>query len=302
MRTTRSHAISGADSRARGRRWRAALGTVAAVGLLGVGLAPSAGAIEEADLPVPVPACDVELPEGILLALCVEIVLTGGQAQFGGVSSDVSGPIVIRQVVGVDSTFTPIMIEEDGEGGGSGGLAFPAINVPGGIFAGIPLLEDLSLGPITEVNALIKPLDELSMTDPDVAVFLGGNGTLTTASLPLQVQVDNLLLGDTCNIGSAADPIVFNLPIEVGEYDQVEDSEGLSIGQIAPVSVTDDAFSVPAAAGCGILGTGNLIEGLGLAPLNLFNGLVNDSVGLPSPSGSNLLHFDGFIIMTAAGL
>lgn len=267
---------------------------LSAVTLTGVLLATAGPAGAELDLDnlPPVPECPAELtPPGAILALCIELHLNSGSAKFGSIETTFDDPIVVRQVVGaaLNEEGQLVTIPVPGE---STGVSFPEIVVPGGLFGGVPLLENLDLGPITGVSATIEPVGEMTLSEPDVVALLTGNGRLTTATIPFVVRVNNALLGSTCTIGNPNDPVVLNLDLDL--------SGGLVQAHYSELRASDTTFSVPAAQDCGVLGTGKLLNRLGLGSLNLFDTLVNGKVGLPSASGANHIVFDGVIATIAA--
>jgi hypothetical protein len=267
-----------------------------AIGGATLGLAGPASAQEAPPgPPIPYPRCettDYDLPEGVSLIFCVEIHLGPGHVKFGSVESDVAAPATIRQVVGLGPNFTIVPITEDGA---PGAPSFPTIEVPGGIFAGIPLLQDLQLGSLTGVSANIVPVGPLTTSEINIGSLFSGVGPLTTANLPFVVKVNNLLLGNTCFIGTPAAPINLNLALELTEQLYTDE-----LGIVSALTGSDTSFAIPAADGCGPLGVGGLLSKLKLQAVNVFNGLVNSQVGLPSPSGNNHLTFgDGRLAITA---
>lgn len=267
------------------------------------------------NLPFDVIDCNVEWAPGALLTFCIEITFDGGQAKFGGVQSEIAGPIKVRQVVsavlgpGGFEDLEIIIVDEGSEGGG-GGLAFPTIDIPGGI-VGIPALNDL-LKPITGVQAQIQPLGELALNDLNPQVLLDGlfgnedaAGTLAVAHIPLQVKLVNPLLGETCYIGSAEDPIDLNLPLSLSNPTYWNSSfapepqpEEAFLYFVMEADATDAVFDIPEADGCGLLGLGDLLDTVGL---NVFDLLVNQVAGLPAPAGTNLLSLQGHLGLTIPG-
>lgn len=267
------------------RRWLTGLiaaATMATASL--VSPSPAAAALTPEEIP-PIPACSDDLrPPDALFVTCVELHLNSGQAKFGSVETTVSGPIVVRKVFATKLGPGGLEVVEVPQEGG-GGLSFPTVVVPGGLFGGIPILEDLDLGPLTGVTATIIPAGELTTSPVNVGAVLNGTGRLTTATIPLYIQLNNTLLGDTCTIGTAADPILLNLDLDL--------SGGLQQAHFADLVASDTTFAIPAARDCGLLGTGALLNDAGLGAANVFDLLVNNKAGLPSPSGNNYLTFDG---------
>ncbi|HVX16720.1 MAG TPA: hypothetical protein VHA73_01700 [Acidimicrobiales bacterium] len=264
------------------------------------------------NLPIAPISCPASLkPAGALLAFCIEMTFEGGHAKFGSVSSTVSGPIKVRQVVAVTFGSDGLEItnvDEGGSGSGGGGLGFPPIDVPGGI-VGNESLNSL-LKPVTGVSAEIQPLGALTLSDVNSTGVLGlilGTQTepftLATASIPLRVKVNNLLLGDTCYIGSATDPITFNLPINLSEpqYWSGTNDTGHFLYIVPKADATDGSFAVPAAGDCGLLGLGKALDSMNLQQLNLFDQLLDNAVGLPAAPGTNLLSLQGYFGLTATG-
>ncbi len=316
------------------RRGLAGLLAVIALAIAGVGLTATPVQAEDppppdgsqfnpypdlATLPIEIINCNIDaalIPEGTFLTMCIEMTFEGGTAKFGNIDSTIEGPIKVRQVVAVvfgPGGFTDISIvtiDESTSGGGSG-FAFPTIDVPGGLL-GNAALNDL-LRPVTGVTAQIEPLGELTLNDLNQnlileALFTGENTEtlLAVANLPFRVKVNNLLLGETCYIGSPEDPVDLNLPLHLTEVDQWNSS--FAVPQPPPeltfqyfvwkADATDATFDIPEADGCGLLGTGELLDPVGL---NLFDMLVNQSVGLPAPAGTNLLSLQGYFGMSFAG-
>ncbi|MEX2537794.1 MAG: hypothetical protein WD646_03985 [Actinomycetota bacterium] len=293
--------------RSRTRR-RGAAALVTAVMLLGGAFAQSAVAgVPWTEAPPELIQCNTEdypnRPVGSIL-VCMEIQLYDGEAKFGDVESDVNGPIVIRQVFAVTQLFPEIVLEPLPDEGADGGVSLPTVKVPGGLLAGtgLEVLEPIT-DPVTGVSATLLTAGELTNTAPDFFYDITTSDgsinvghVITTANLPLQVKINNLLLGDTCTIGSPEDPIDLNLDLII-----IEDGVGIippddlsGLDHFMPVELVDDEFSIPAAKDCGLLGTGALLNDSGLGQLNVFDQLVNGSVGLPSAPGNNHLSLTGF--------
>lgn len=271
-------------------------------------VAPGLASAEEPDATTTPVRCnaedypDLEIPDGSGLA-CLELRLSGGDATFGSLSSTFDEPINIRQVFllgpvagpdGIEIGLTPVQ-----EGDGSG-PTLPTIEVPGGLLAGTGLeaLAPLT-DPITGVSATLMTAGPMSASAFDFGALLSGNGQLALAHLPLAVQVNNLLLGDTCTIGSEADPIGLDLGLNLlGQIGTVPNEDGDFTTAIFDLNLSDDAFAIPAADGCGLLGVDSLLEGVGLGGLNLFDTAVNKTAGTPSPEENNHVSFDGIFAMT----
>lgn len=110
--------------------------------------------------------------------------------------------------------------------------------------------------------------------------------TGTAVALPLKVKLDNPLLGGSCYLGSSAQPVAPQLttgttnppapgkPIS-GNAGKFAFQGCGSIIAISGVSLVDNAFSAPGAAGCG-----------GLLAL-LIDPSVDLIAGLPAAAGNN---------------
>lgn len=290
------------------RRAATALVAVLAAGAL---LAPVASAEvgDKAPADMPEVNCNGFTPDqlnGALLVFCIELQLLEGKAKFGSIESPISQPVTLRQVMGLGPGLSVVSIDE-GDGEGSGGSGLPPVKVPGGLLGALGLYQGIlqpiidALEPINGVTGDIQTVGEMALSSPDVLAFIAGEGLLTTAELPIKVQIKNLLLGETCYIGNDENPVQFNLPVTLtGGYHAAGGEPGpnpLVPGKTAwaRLDVTDDVFDIPAARDCGLLGVGQALNQAGLDQLNVFDTTINNSVGLPSPSGNNVLDFDGFM-------
>jgi hypothetical protein len=242
---------------------------------------------------------DLEVPDGAGLA-CLELSLTGGEATFGSLSSTFDQPIKIRQVFLIAPSAGPggieIIVVPEGDGSGP---TLPTIEVPGGLLAGTGL-EPLAplTHPVTGVSATLLTAGPMSASDFDLAGLFTGNGRLATVHLPLAVQINNLLLGDTCMIGSEADPINLDLGLNLeGQTGVAPNPVGDFTTAFFDMNLADDAFAIPGANSCGLL-VGPVLSGLGLGALNPFDYLVNGAAGTPSPEENNHVSFDGSLAMT----
>lgn len=163
-------------------------------------------------------------------------------------------------------------------------ITSPPIEIPGGLL-GITQPEALRrllgpgiLKPVLGVTATVVQAGPVREFTPSAA--LGSPGPIVR--LPVKIKLSNPLLGTSCFIGSEADPIVLS--------PEVTDSSGLTgsfsvlphgdatVGSSIAVSglvLGDTSFRVPKATGCGLLG--------------LFNALIDQRLGLPSPPGRNAL-------------
>lgn len=106
-----------------------------------------------------------------------------------------------------------------------------------------------------------------------------GNGAVIT--LPVKLRLTNDVFGPACYIGSDAQPIVLHLSASgFTSHTQSADANGYPVtydGYMNPFggSLSDSAFAVPAAHGCGPGGSLDVI--------------MNAAAGLPAASGNSVL-------------
>lgn len=209
---------------------------------------------------------------------CVTAVVTGGEFVIGKGSV----PITADSILSLGSA-TIAGKQRDYSVPGKVFTSSP-MQVPGGLL-GVPGfgLEKLLPG-VTDITATVQ----LATTEtPVVDIFSAIYGGEVVA-LPVKIKLNNVLLGANCYIGSNANPIVLHLTTETTSppapntpisgklasfsYQPVGENGG-SIVTAAGGVLVDNSFAVPAATGCGVGG--------------LFNGVVNQRQGLPSPAGKN---------------
>jgi hypothetical protein len=102
--------------------------------------------------------------------------------------------------------------------------------------------------------------------------------------LPVQIKLENVLLGNQCYIGSSTEPIILsftsgttsppppNKPINGNPGEQTSRANG-EILVSKHSTIVANAFPVPKATGCG--------------PLGLLDNIINTKLGLPSAAGNN---------------
>jgi hypothetical protein len=134
---------------------------------------------------------------------------------------------------------------------------------------------------VTATTELAAPATSIGIS---IQNLIEGEGT--ALALPVKVKLDNPLLGSSCYIGSNAHPIVLNLttgttsppapnkPIS-GKVGNITFQDEFAISTITENTLVDNAFSAPAATGCGGL----------LAPA--IDPVVNLQLGLPAAAGIN---------------
>ncbi|HEY8516215.1 MAG TPA: hypothetical protein VIS07_11935 [Candidatus Binatia bacterium] len=174
-------------------------------------------------------------------------------------------------------------------------------NLQGGLVADIntatftfiaPLDGALVADPVDTMvgTAVITATVESAGTPTDFDLLAGIEVGRPILTLPVKIHLvgQNIDLGPNCYIGSEADPIVLhpantdisNAMAEFVSFDP--DGTPNPNGPLSALIVTgttqgDSTFSVPVATGCGPNGDGSL------------DAVINALVGLPSPSGNNVL-------------
>jgi hypothetical protein len=139
---------------------------------------------------------------------------------------------------------------------------------------------------VNAITELVGPVGSLFF-DTEHEVFEEGVGF----RLPVKIRLENPLLGNHCYIGSNTEPVVYELttgttnppppnkPLKGKEGEISFNKEG-TITTILNHTAVDNAFSVPAAKGCG---------GFFSYPIDR---LINKKIGLPSPAGHNTIIFE----------
>jgi hypothetical protein len=167
---------------------------------------------------------------------------------------------------------------------GGGGLSI--VSPPGGAIVSAPAsvpggLLGLPIG--TNVTATVEPAGALS----DFNLIGGLSQGQPIVTVPVKIHLQNPFLGNSCYIGSNANPMVLRpantLPVDITQVafedtdlDGTANTSGvLDWIQISGLTQGDSTFSVPTAMGCGLAGS--------------LNAQVNGRLGLPSPSGNNNL-------------
>jgi hypothetical protein len=151
---------------------------------------------------------------------------------------------------------------------------------------------------LTGVNStleLARPASEIQISEFNLLFRKG-----TALKLPLKVHLENPFLGSSCYIGSASDPIIWNLttgttappapnePIS-GATGKSEVLEGGGIVKYNGTRLVDNAWSAPGANGCG----GPIVE-------LLLDPIINASVGVPSAAGTNTTNVEAVTYLATA--
>lgn len=260
------------------RRLRRAIG-------IGAGMAIAAAIAPAGASAIDFSQCPLSNPN---VGSCFDAQVTGGQFILGNASVPISRTITLRGGVITDfeTGATTWVDARDGQS-----LSRTPLNVPGGLLAIIVPSEipeparsalqwaiDNGFTGVTATAEVVRPIG-FSFNN-----YANQSGPAIT--LPLRVKLDNVFLGGSCYIGSAAQPI--NLQLTTGTTAPRSPNRPIS-GSTGTLTfpndgfvvhgqgfrLVDNAFSAPAANGCG-----------GIFSL-IVNPIVNLKEGLPSPAGTN---------------
>jgi hypothetical protein len=230
---------------------------VAVVGAPAAGAAPAPGFELFAGCP--------DLPE---VGICLRSDTTAGNLKIGSTNTPINKTLTLSGGAVESGNILA---------NAQGGLMGAPLEVPGGL-TGLTGLSEFLINLITFGANRVFAQAEIA-GQPN----FGADGI----KLPIRVKLINPFLKSTCGIGSPASPIVLNLtdettspppptpPISGTGGTAGSDPNNPAILLIEDAEIVDNAFAVPAASGCDLIGFG------------LINGLVNARVGLPSAAGKN---------------
>jgi hypothetical protein len=168
-------------------------------------------------------------------------------------------------------------------------------NVPGGLAglvncteisnfilrASCKLIFENGLTGVTATTELAKPASEIGINTNNLI-----NEEGVALSLPVKVKLDNPLLGGECYIGSSSSPVTLNFTTGVtsppkpnepikGKLGNLEFLDEFTLIEITNNTLVDNAFSAPAATGCG-----------GVLSF-ILDPIIDAKLGLPSAAGKN---------------
>ena len=252
------------------------------------------------------------------VASCVYSVTSSGTLSIGNTSLPITQPIVLQGGL-ADLGPGPLY-----DAVGAPTLIAPAANVPGGLLGIVNPAPDWPgplwtlfwtiVGTVNNVSATME-LVGTTQTNFGNALNPPTDGSDPTAvRLAARVHLQNPFLGDTCYIGSAANPIVIQL--QAGTTNPPLPNKPISgspgtlnfiftdpvnyIGYLEEdgLSLVDNSFAVPGASGCGNVALGLPI----ITPVleTLVSAAVNLKVGLPSAAGKNTAILNGTTSIAAA--
>lgn len=225
--------------------------------------APTAAPLPELDLKKNCP----ELParaENPADWECIVMVVAGGSMQLGGLTQQITEPMKIIVQAGPP------------EGGGPNELVqvrmdAPPMKIPGGVLGmiGLPTIPGLDDVPGFKVEVASE--------------YMGGfELELPNANVAMRIRIVNLLLGDSCYIGSEEDPLDFSMVADMSTLKLVspqDPADPLGSPLILSVTAADNTFDVPA-SDCGI-----------------WSPLIDWQAGLPSASGNNSATFESYLVL-----
>lgn len=270
-----SRTIPQRGSRAHGRPFATTVAALAAA-LAALVVAGPAAAIKEPIVKedfAPFADCPTESS-----AVCIVSNTTGGEFKLGSKTVPIPEGTVIKLQGGLplESYVGQTLIAPlDGKT-----LSENPLTVPGGL-TGIAGLG----GEVTATAELAGPIE---VNRGDLAIPVG-----PAVTLPLKVKLDNPVLGESCYIGSDAEPVVLHLtvgktappppaePLE-GHRNPIEYKDKKRIVYIPNNTLVDNNFAVPGVSGCG----GALSA--------IVDPIVDLDTGLPAKAGESK------VVMTAS--
>ncbi len=265
---TRLAQLHSSRSRFRPARWA----IVSALGAASVLVAATPGSATAATLPASLAKfanCPVDNPA---VTLCLYSKTSSTTFQIGSTTVSSTSPSKISLgLIQTDSGFTTVLPDN-----GTQALTSPAIPLPGGLL-GIPGAPDGGALAVDVTPQLV------GLPTVNLIGLLTQNGPGLT--LPIDVLVSNSLnlLGSSCSIADASDPITLNLttgttdppppntPI-TGSLGTLS-SKADGVTKIKGMSLVDNAFAVPGADNCG--------------PDGSLDEILDVDKSLPSAAGSN---------------
>jgi len=237
----------------------ALVATIATMASIVVGGAAQAAFPNFSDCPTSIPA----------VRGCIDIQSVSGSLEIKGFTVPLGDSLEIRG--GLDNSVRPAIFYPPT---GTNGFFSRSIRIPGGLLGlELPIPGNTVLG-------------TAQLAGPASAIRMEIEFGTTTVSLPVKVKLDNPLLGSSCYIGTNSNPVRVNLttgttsppppnrPISgrLGELAFDETTGALILRDTVNV---DNAFAIPGASGCGLLG--------------ILNPVVNLKLGLPSAAGNNAM-------------
>lgn len=227
---------------------------------------------------------------------CVQSVTKGGKVVLGKKTVPIVNPVTLQGGLSEGEEKEEHFYEKFFGATNGETLSKTPQPVPGGL-TGLVNCKEITLSwlrascesvfenGLTGVNAtveLARPASEIVVSEENLAFEEG-----LAIKLPVRVHLENPLLGSTCYIGSSSSPIIWNLttgttkppapntPIK-GSAGSFELLEGGLVAVFNNAKLVDNAWSAPAASGCG-----------GFPAEYILNPIINSSVGVPSPAGKN---------------
>jgi hypothetical protein len=255
-------------------RWAVAAASatcIAAVAMLASASSAQAGLQQEFAV---FAQCPVNAPNVIT---CAYSTTSSGEFTLGSKSVQINKTVTLQG--GISSTSPDLVPAANGET-----LSKTPLTVPGGLTG----IDEIG-GEVTATAELAGPVE------------INGANVLKRSgvgvSLPLEVKLDNSVLGEQCYIGSASEPVNPHLTTGTTNPPSPNTPISGSIGAltfaaghqitILPTTLVDNAFSVPGANGCGAV------------PL-VTDELVDVDSGLPAEAGHNTAIMTGVLETTPA--
>lgn len=229
------------------------------------------------------------------ITACFYSETTSGSFTLGNATVPINKKIILQGGVAQDpNTFATTFVNAVG----APTLSRTPLNVPGGLtglFDPQPgwngLLTELVEAAIHAANGVTATAELVGPVGYSFTNYAIRTGAAIT--LPVRIKLDNPFLGDNCYVGSASNPVTLrlttgttappppNTPIS-GSVGTLTYADEGNLVKADGYRLVDNAFSVPAASGCGPL---------------LFRPLINAAVnlkeGFPSPAGRNTAILQG---------
>lgn len=231
------------------------------------------------------------------LVFCTFAETKGGFFQVGKKTVPLKNPVILQGGLGVNKAETEVVFvgAENGET-----LSKTPQTVPGGLlgieapkswplFLQILFNEAINKGAtgVTATVELAAPASSIKVS-PENLLSEEGDALV----LPVKIKLSNSFLGNSCYIGSNAQPVVINFttgetsppppnkPIH-GSAGAFSSNEAGTLITLSGGSFVNNSFAAPGANGCGGI-------------FSFFvDPFVNSLIGLPSPAGTNTAILEG---------